>query len=533
MRAVRGPIPGARIPSEQEISALAKALLAPVDAFTAGIAAMVRDGEDPLGDMLIACRSPEARRGTGTTYTPAPIVEAMLDRVGRELSPVRLVDAGAGSGRFTLTAARRFPDAALVAVEPDDLAADILEAGAEVVGVWDRLDVRRESFLETRLDPVEGPTLFIGNPPYIRHHSISAADKAWLRGAVGSAGAGLAGLHIYFFVRTLQLARPGDAGLFIVPSEWLDVGYGRALRDLLVGPLGGREISVFPPESAMFAGVATTATTVLFRPHDPAVSVRFRRARYAGDVSAETHSSDRMVPSEVLRATPRWSGFGAAPQTGTSAAPALITLHARPLGDFFRVSRGQVTGANRIWISPAGAPKLPDALTVPVVTRAAELFASGGALRDAGKLKRAVNLPRNLSTLPDAQRRKAREFIKWAEQQGARDGYIASARSAWWSVGYADPAPIICTYMARRAPAFIRNLCGARIVNIAHGLYPRVDLADEELDALAAWLSRAVTLAQGRTYAGGLVKFEPREVEAILVPNPSDLVEPEDRLVVG
>jgi adenine-specific DNA-methyltransferase len=75
--------------------------------------------------------------------------------------------------------------------------------------------------------------------------------------------------------------------------------------------------------------------------------------------------------------------------------------------------------------------------------------------------------------------------------------------------------------MARRPPAFVRNLAGARHVNIAHGLYPREPLPPAALDGLAAYLCRSVTPGQGRTYAGGLTKFEPREMERLPVPVPA------------
>jgi hypothetical protein len=73
--------------------------------------------------------------------------------------------------------------------------------------------------------------------------------------------------------------------------------------------------------------------------------------------------------------------------------------------------------------------------------------------------------------------------------------------------------------MARKPPAFVRNLTEARHLNIAHGLYPRETLGTEVLDKLAKYLSGAVSLTEGRTYAGGLTKFEPREMERLIVPS--------------
>jgi hypothetical protein len=77
--------------------------------------------------------------------------------------------------------------------------------------------------------------------------------------------------------------------------------------------------------------------------------------------------------------------------------------------------------------------------------------------------------------------------------------------------------------MARRPPRFVRNCAAARHINIAHGLYPIEALPDAALDNLADFLSRSVRMTEGRTYSGGLTKFEPREMERLLVPAPSVL----------
>jgi len=78
--------------------------------------------------------------------------------------------------------------------------------------------------------------------------------------------------------------------------------------------------------------------------------------------------------------------------------------------------------------------------------------------------------------------------------------------------------------MARRPPAFVRNLADARHINIAHGLYPREPLAERVLRRLVSYLASMTNVADGRTYAGGLTKFEPREMERILVPSPELLL---------
>jgi adenine-specific DNA-methyltransferase len=195
------------------------------------------------------------------------------------------------------------------------------------------------------------------------------------------------------------------------------------------------------------------------------------------------------------------------------------------LGELCAVHRGQVTGANRIWIAGQDTPELPGSVLFPAVTRARELFAAGPALVDDAGLRRVIDLPPDFDHMSAAGRRDVERFLRWAQQLGADTSYVARHRSPWWSVRLREPPPILATYMARRPPAFVRNRVGARYLNIAHGLYPREPLSDACLDALAAYLCTGVEPGQGRTYAGGLTKFEPREMERILVPRPEVLAQ--------
>ena len=77
--------------------------------------------------------------------------------------------------------------------------------------------------------------------------------------------------------------------------------------------------------------------------------------------------------------------------------------------------------------------------------------------------------------------------------------------------------------MARRPPAFVVNKADARHINIAHGLYPRDPMSQQAMTNLVGFLQANISQHAGRTYAGGLTKFEPREMERLIVPSPSML----------
>ena len=479
---------------------------------------LIRRGEDPLGDAYCAIRSPGERRPLGQTYTPHPIIEAMLHWASDHGTPARVVDPGAGSGRYLLAAGRRFPEAELHGSDVDPLATLMLRANLAAAGLAGRARVHLGDYRALALPEAEGPTLFIGNPPYVRHHQVAPEWKAWLLQTArrhGLHASALAGLHVHFFLATAEYGRRGDFGAFITSSEWLDVNYGALVRRLLLDELGGQSLHVLAPEAQPFSDATTTGAITCFRIGDTVPAMKVRRVESVSDLGRL--AKGRSVSRQRLAETNRWSVL-------TRVTPALPEGHVE-LGELCRVHRGTVTGANAVWVRRDAHPDLPERVLFPSITRARELFGAGARLGSLDALRRVVDLPVDLDVFDAAERRQIDRFLREARARGVPEGYIASNRRAWWSVGLRAAAPILATYMARRPPAFVRNDAGARHINIAHGLYPREEMTDAVLDRLADHLRAAVTLAQGRTYAGGLVKFEPREMERIPVPGPDMLTE--------
>lgn len=475
----------------------------------------IASGEDPLGDGFTALRSAAERRPLGATYTPPAIVTAMTEWAAAR-KPSRVVDPGAGTGRFSVAAGRRFPGAALVAIEVDAVAAVLLRGHLAAAGMAQRSTVLSDDYRKLSLPAVRGATLFLGNPPYVRHHLIDAHWKRWLvtqAKALGLSASQLAGLHVHFVLATALHARSGDYGALITAAEWLDVNYGALVRQLFLQQLGGQSLHVLQPKARPFHDAATTAVITCFEVGTRAPTIKLRRVDGVGALG--TLGGGRPLRRERLQAAARWTPLLS---PAAKAPPGFVEL-----GELCRVHRGQVTGSNAVWIEGPHVSGLPDSVLFPAVTKARELFAAGPVLSDSLLLRRVIDLPAELDALSAEERRRVQRFLGIARKMGADRGFIAQHRKAWWAVGLREPAPILATYMARRPPAFVRNLAAARHINIAHGLYPRDPLPSGVLDALARYLSTAVTKSQGRTYAGGLTKFEPKEMERLLVPSPADL----------
>ena len=421
-----------------------------------------------------------------------------------------MVDPGTGSARFLMKAGRAFPTSTLIGIDYDPLAALLARANLAVTGFGARSRILvgdYRSFVEA--DPQ--PTLYIGNPPYVRHHHIAPQWKEWLFNEAAICGykaSKLAGLHVHFFLATARHARPADFGAFITAAEWLDVNYGSLVRSLMLEGLGGQSVTVIEPTAQPFPDVATTAAITTFAIGSKPTSVFFRRIDNL--LAVDGLHTGRKINRDRLLSQSRWSHL-------TRASDKTREGYVE-LGELCRVHRGQVTGYNEVWIAGKHSEGLPKSVLFPAVTRAREVFAAEGLLHDASKLRRVIDLPVDLDELDGSDRIAVERFLERAKEKGAHQGYIASHRKAWWAVGLRAAAPIISTYMARRPPAFVVNKADARHINIAHGLYPRILMTEKAKAALVCFMQTNISQRSGRTYSGGLTKFEPREMERLIVP---------------
>ena len=445
------------------------------------------------------------------------------DIASRNPDVQRVVDCGAGTGRFAITAAKAFPYAEVIAVECNAKLIALLRENLKLSGFADRVAVITQDFRDVALPAITGRTLYIGNPPYVRHHEISSAWKSWYQEsmkAMGVKASQLAGLHLHFFAKAISSARALDLVFFITAAEWLETKYGKSLRELILAKASSAEITLVDARIPIFEDAMTTSTLTLLEVGQPNGANGFIAIREVESIAAmQQPNGFARFDASVCQIADRWTDL-----TRPSYEAIGLSNPIR-LGDVFAVHRGQVTGMNAVWIAGTYQGPLPESLCFPTVTRAKDLLSLPVArLDNASALRRVIDLPADPAGLSQIEQSEVNEFLKWAKSRLAHTGYIASHRKPWYRVGLRPPAPIVMTYMARRPPRFVRNVCGARLINVAHGLYPRGPISDDVLDLLVDWLNSNVSTNSGRTYAGGLIKFEPGEVMRLRIPRLEDLV---------
>jgi adenine-specific DNA-methyltransferase len=472
-------------------------------------------GEDLLGNVWLASVPRRRRTSIGMVYTPKHIVRAMVRWVARR-DPLRIIDMGCGSGRFTLEALLQHPRARLIAVDTDPVATMILRARLAVMHCT-RARVLNVDYLDLKFDRVKGVTAFVGNPPYVRYHALSRRQRGKAVGlsrTLGYALNGLSGLHTHFLLATAGNATGGDIGCVITSAEWMQTRYGRPIRRLLAERLGLEMLHLLHAKAMAFPGIEVTPVIVGFRMGTPRKTVVVTSHATPATLGRRNSDAVRLPRERFLQ--DRWDFAlhlnGASSKSEETGAP---------LGQLCRVHRGIATGNNSFFVmTQAKARQLGVKRWVrPVLTSAREVAGAKGAVRFGDDTKVLLCSPRNLKGT-DARLAGLRAYLQKGRRDGVRLRYLCQHRHPWWYLGEPQPAPIVVTYMGRRPPVFALNPDRLLTLNVLHGLYPVMHLHRGTLIRLVHHLNlhSAHFKARGRVYQGGFWKYEPRELEAATIP---------------
>jgi adenine-specific DNA-methyltransferase len=411
--------------------------------------------------------------------------------------------------------------------------------GTPAKGLWKKqgLDLRIADF--TSAEPPENTrgkfNFLVCNPPYVRHHHLDAEQKARLSSKVAaSAGVelnGLTGLYCYFLLLCDAWMEPGGISVWLIPSEFMDVNYGRRIKDYLLRKVTLLRVHRFDPNEVQFQDALVSSAVLIFR-HDPPPTGHRVKFTFGGKLNAPSDGChidlSHLTPEQKWTRYPRYQ-------------PPSQKNGALTLGDLFTIRRGLATGANHFFILPreqAASLGLPEEFLRPILPspRYLESDEIQGGQDGHPRLKNPLVLL-DCPLPPDTVRRKYPRLWSYLEKgigEGVQTGYLCSGREPWYSQEKRLPPPFLCTYIGRSDNAerppfrFIHNLSNATAANVYLLLYPKPILesylAGDWAKARGFWkllnsISSEHMLSEGRVYGGGLHKLEPRELSNVHVPS--------------
>lgn len=476
-----------------------------------------QDGTDIVGGAYERILTGEQRRAAGQFYTPFWAGDLMAGWIFQE--PRKLAaDPGVGSGALLITAARhpKRGKARLLGVDLDPLAATMLKMNAVIRDI-DGLDAQVGNFLLD--DLTEQPDAITCNPPYSRHHDIPADDKVAIHEGfekrLGLTLSRLAALHALFLVRALEVSAPGARLAFITPSDWLDVNYGRKVKEYALENATVEAIVLLEAEHLFFDGVLTTAAITFIRNEKAPKGHKTKILRLTRDLPApaavlkQLASGDGVEEIE-LSASEKWS------------RPKATTRKGIRLGDLARVRRGIATGSNSFFvISERQRHKLllskrdlRPCLTSPRVFTGTELTKEALESFDLDVPRWVLNKTDENAIYDDTP---LGNYLRYGRDElKVHEGYLASKRKPWYAPEQRGDCPILFSYFNRARPRFVRNHVNAVPLNNWLIIEPKEGVDPDVLyEALTSKAAMAQLEERARVYGGGLWKLEPSELSEI------------------
>ncbi len=453
-------------------------------------------------------------------------------------SKIRFLEPGFGTGPFYSALLQQVPGSrieAAVGYEIDPYYGDPAK------GLWKGAGLRLYLTDFTSEEPPKTEeakyNLVVCNPPYVRHHHLSQTQKQELQTAVtrylNRKMDGLGGLYTYFLVLSQAWMTRHGVGAWLIPSEFMDVNYGRRIREFLMEKVGLHRIHRFDPNEVQFGDALVSSAVVFFRNSTPLPGheVEFT---FGGTIGMPTVAGS--IALADLGHISRWTAL---PQgiSRLSKSPPTATL-----ANLFSIKRGLATGCNSFFIlrpELTAEFHLPKRFLKPILPSPREID-TDEIQADEGGEPQIPNRRYLLSCdLPENEvRAKYPALWKYLEGgvgEGIQQRYLCRHREPWYSQEDRPPAPFLCTYMGRQTLKsespfrFILNHSKATAANVYLMLYPKPALAvvlsrDPELYR-AVWkalssITAELLVGEGRIYGGGLHKLEPRELANV----PADAV---------
>lgn len=494
---------------------------------------------------LDAEKSQAERNKMGQFATPTALARELLSYLTKKFfadgEGVRFLDPAIGTGSFYSALRHSAPRERIDTAEGFEIDNHYGEP-AKALWAEQGLQYHMGDFLEA--PPRPDFNLIVCNPPYVRHHHLDKDQKGRLQRIAHDVFekrlSGLAGLYCYFMARSHEWMEEGAIGAWLIPSEFMDVNYGRAVKHYLLEQVELLQIHRFDPNDVQFADALVSSAIVLFRKkvprHDSLVEFSF-----GGSLAAPTKRLE--VAKSALKSEPKWTRFPAAQVRGPQSGP--------KLSDFFKIKRGIATGDNRYFIltedqieerhlcKSAFRSILPS-------PRYLQTDMVEGDRKGVPKIEKRLFLLDPQSSPEEIEERDPAlwQYLEEGKERGLHERYLCSHRKPWYAQEKRDPAPIMCTYLGRsdkktgRPFRFILNRSQAIMANVYLGLYPTplLECALREDPALIEVIWKILNevpaedlLGEGRVYGGGLHKLEPRELANLPVPQIAELLPVEMR----
>jgi len=387
-------------------------------------------------------------------------------------------------------------------------------------------DVELRDFIED--PPKQIFKSIIANPPYIRHHRLSARIKGITKEislkALGKTLDGRAGVHVYFLIQALRLLEHNGKLAFIMPSDTCEGIFANQLWQWITTNYCLDCVITFDPQATPFPNVDTNAVIFLIKNTQPKRSIIWVNVicPQTPDLSTFVLSKFRIREFPSLKILDR--DLDEALRTGLSRNPEYATSSQYTLIQFATAMRGIATGANEFFFltrDEVNKLRIPSEFLRLAIGRTRDVDGSYITTDTIANLDQKGRP--TLLFAPDGRKmedfpREVKKYLRAGERRGLPHKPLISSRNPWYRMEQRAIPPFLFAYLGRRNARFIRNL--ANVVPLTGFLcvYPHSNNQDY-IDGLWSILQHPQTIRNlnliAKSYGSGAIKIEPRALEKL------------------
>jgi len=470
----------------------------------------------------------ERRKHFGQFFTPESIARLMAEWIA-EVQPNLVLDPAIGPGVFVRVIREMLPNTRFIGLDIDELA---IRAARLVLEDDSRIVLDQHDFLtwpDERLFDAA-----IANPPYLRHHDLNYGfDVFQLVGTKNHVRLSkLSNVYVLFILEICRRLRVGARAAVIVPGEWVNANFGDKLKLWLISRGLLHTLVYFSHASTQFEDALTTASILfLERPqinrgrekirtifvHDGCALEVVKAALHGRDVEQDGNVVVQDFDPERLLTEKKWNHVLA--HGHTEFMPGYVKL--LELAD---TRRGIATGCNSYFhLAPSSVKthRLRAANLTPCIGRATDVAGTIFTQQDFEALV-ARDSRTYLFDMRGEPDDAERQYIEQGMAGKLHDRYLCAARDKWYEMEKRLPSPIWAAVFGRSGLRFVHNSAGIANLTTFHCVYPKISGARFAAALTACLNSRVVqnrAKRQHRVYGGGLLKFEPKDLLDIEVPD--------------
>ena len=372
----------------------------------------------------------------------------------------------------------------------------------------------------------------IGNPPFIRFHSIPEDRRIRALDIMTQLGLKrnrLTNIWVPFVVAASMSLRRGGRLALVLPAELLQVSYANQLRSFLVNRFS--KIDIITCNELFFRGAEQEVVLLLAdeardvsRSGQPC-RVTMTEFDSAQDVMEEPPATvlARTRPKTVKHESEKWLKYLLTQSEIDLMRDLRLATELTELGTHANVNVGIVTGRNKFFVLSRGCLKelgLSE-YAIPIISRAKQLEGAiinekeWEALDAAGDRVNLLDLA-PFENLPHKEHLET--YIAQGEADGVHEGYKCSLRTPWYVVPSVWEPQGFLLRQIYDFPRIVLNDAGATCTDTIHRFTSSVD-SSLLISNTYTYLTGASAEIEGRSYGGGMLALEPTEAERLLVPS--------------